>query len=362
MRARRAAVVCALVVACSQRARREDASVAAPRDVKAVVDAAAGDAGAAPRPGGMWRDRGVVGDAVSNALACGSPREVFGAVAKPTEDLSQAELRLVRWSDRGAATVATRTVTTGVFPGGPMALLRRGAGFTVVWFPALREADGGVEAHALDAETSGFTGDERPATAAEAEAAARAAAARAPRRRAGIQDLAPPSSSGGASVRAELKGATPAVMLDAVEVTRGADLAGFEPSVGVGDAGDGRRWVAVSRGRCQQARVEVFRVDGEQVTLRGRFLLGTEVGVRWIRVDPARDGAVVTWYQTLIPLRIECIRVPGGATVADHGVRVGVVTAEGAAPPPVPALPEPGARDAAADVSAAASASSPRSP
>ncbi len=303
---------------------------------------------------GAWSDPSTLGETVSNALASGTPQSVFGATAKPAEDLSQSELRWVRWSERGVASLSTRRVK-GTFPGGPMALLRRGDAFTVVWFPALHEADSGLEAYAIDANARGFTGDERHATATEASAAAWASEPMAPRRRAGAQELAPPSSDG--SVTAELKRirTIPAVMLGEIEVTRGADLASFEPSVGVAAVDSGRRWVAVSRGHCQQTRVEVFRVDGDQVTLRGRFLLGTELGVRWIRLDARRDDAVVTWYQTLIPLRIDCIRPQIFPRLSDHGVRVGLVTAVGDPPPPVPEVPDGSTpTDATADAPEAA--------
>ena len=136
------------------------------------------------------------------------------------------------------------------------------------------------------------------------------------------------------------------------------------------DAGKERRDVAPAEPLAARLapRLEVFRVDGATVTLRGRFLFGTEVGVRWVRIDARRHDAVVSWYQSLIPVRIDCIRGPGGATLADHGPRVALVTSEGAAPPPVPDLPDGGAQDAAVehdaagDVSAAAPASTPRSP
>ncbi len=161
-----------------------------------------------------------------------------------------------------------------------------------------------------------------------------------------MQELAPASSLGDERVTVAVPhGHTvPAVMMGDIEVTRGADLTGFEPAVGLGVSEGGRRWVAVTRGHCQQTRLEVFRVDGATVTLRGRFLFGTEVGVRWVRIDARRHDAVVSWYQSLIPVRIDCIRGPGGATLADHGPRVALVTSEGAAPPPVPELPD-GARD-----------------
>ncbi len=370
MRGLRATAVCAFFVACTGRPRQRDAGLAPARDGGPTRDASvAVDAPLAARPGGVWLAPTLVGDAVSNALSSESLHAVYGAFATPTEDLTRAEMRWGRWSEQGLASLSTHAVT-GVYPGAPMALLRRGSGFTVVWFPALRALDGGVEARALDAEATGFTGDERPATAAETAAAMWASAPAAPRRRAGIQEFAPVSSLGDERVRVEVPHGhtTPAVMLGDIEVTRGADLTGFEPAVGVGVSEGGRRWVAVSRGHCQQTRLEVFRVDGDAVTLRGRFLFGTEVGVRWVRIDARRHDAVVSWYQSLIPVRIDCIRGPGGATLADHGPRVALVTSEGAAPPPVPELPDGGAhdaaveRDASSDVSAAEPASTPRSP
>lgn len=334
-----AAAACALLEACSNRARHRDAGPRALPEASAVFDATAQSPDAPAIVSGAWSDPATLGQTVSNARATGTPQVVFGATATPTEDLSQSELRWVRWTERGVASLSTRTVK-GTFPGGPMALLRRGDAFTVVWFPALHDVDGALEAYAVDANARGFTGDERHATAAEASAAAWASEPMAPRRRAGAQELAPPSSDGAVTVELKRIHTIPAVMLGDTEITRGVDLASFEPSVGVAAVDGGRRWVAVSRGHCQQTRVEVFRVDGEQVVLRGRFLLGTELGVRWIRVDARRDDAVVTWYQTLIPLRIDCIRPQIFPRLSDHGVRVGLVTAEGDPPPPVPEVPD----------------------
>lgn len=361
------ATVCALLTACPGGARRGDASAPPARDVARSVDAPPADASEPVIVSGAWSDTSTLGESVSNARSAGA-RGVFGALGRPSEDLSQSVMRWVRWDARGVTSLSTRTVK-GTFPGGPMALLRHGEGFTVVWFPALRDADGSIEAYALDANTNGFTGDERLATAAETSAAAWAAEPVAPRRRASAQELAPPSSEGDATVEVKRIRSVPAVMLGETEITRGVDLAGFEPSIGVAEAEGGRRWVAVTRGHCIQTRVEVFRVDGDRVTLRGRFLLGSEIGVRWIRVDARRDDAVVTWYQTLIPLRIDCIRPQIFPRLADHGARVGLVTAEGEAPPPVPELADAGASDASTDahdaasdaVSAGSDASSPHS-
>jgi hypothetical protein len=360
---------CALLAACSNRPRRTDAAAPIVRDVVATPDVAVSDASATVIVSGAWADPTTLGEATSNARAAGASGAVFGAVARPTEDLSQAQLTWVRWGEHGVTRLTTRTVK-GTFPGGPMGLLRRGEGFTVVWFPALRDVDGAVEAYAVDANASGFTGDERPATAAETSAAAWASEPMNPRRRAGAQELAPPVTEGAATVELKRIRSVPAVMLGEVEVTRGTDLAGFEPSVGVARVEGGRTWVALTRGHCQQTRLEVFRVDGDTAVLRGRFLFGTELGVRWIRIDARRDDAVVTWTQTLIPLRIECIRPQIFPRVTDHGVRVGIVTAEGEAPPPVPDAPDGSTpADAATDASlsdgfseAATPASTPRSP
>ncbi len=125
---------------------------------------------------GAWCAPSTLGDdGLQRALVRVAPSGVRRA-ATPTEDLSRAELRWVRWSERGLASLSTRQGERHLSrrPDGPPAPGR--AAFTVVWFPALREADGGLEAHAIDAEARGFTGDERPATAAESSAAAWASA------------------------------------------------------------------------------------------------------------------------------------------------------------------------------------------
>ena len=335
--------VCALValVACSNRTASRDAGARADVRDSAVVRTVTPDASTEVTvPSSIvWHAPTLTYESVSNALLGSSADSAVGLVAAPSEDLSTATLRLVRWTERGVADLATHAIT-GTFPGGPLALLRRASGgYTAVWFPARRDPDGGtLVARALDATDAGFEGEERDATDAERSAAMWASGNMAPRRRTGIHDVAPAVTVGDVRVSVDRKreNAVPEVHLDQVEVTRGTDLEGFEPSVGVGVTAGARRWVAVARGRCQQARIDVYLVEGGTVTLRQRLPLRTEVGVRWIRVDARDDEALVTWYQSLIPLRIDCIRGANGATLADHGVRVARVKASGTEPLPIP--------------------------
>lgn len=346
---------CALaaLVACSNRTAARDAGARSEVHDVGVVRAAMPDASpeVTVPPSIVWHAPTLTSESVSNALLGPSVNTSVGLVAAPSEDLSTAALRLVQWTERGVTDLATHTIS-GTFPGGPLALLRRaGGGYTAVWFPARRDPDGGVlVARALDATDAGFEGEERDATESERTAAMWASGNMAPRRRTGIHDVAPAVMVGDVRVSVDRKreNAIPEVHLDQVEVTRGTDLEGFEQSVGVGVTAGARRWVAVARGRCQQARIDVYLVEGSTVTLRQRLPLRTEVGVRWIRVDARDDEALVTWYQSLIPLRIDCIRGANGATLADHGVRVARVKASGADP-----LPIPEALVAAADASVA---------
>ncbi len=341
------------LMACSNRTASRDAGTPSDARDGGVVRVAAPDAATeiTVPPSIVWHAPTLTSESVSNALLGPSANADVGLVAAPSEDLSTATLRLVRWTERGVTDIATRTIS-GTFPGGPLAMLRRASGgYTAVWFPARRDPDGGVlVARALDATDAGFEGEERDATDAERAAAMWASGNMAPRRRTGIHDVAPAVMVGDARVSVDRKreNAIPEVHLDQVEVTRGTDLEGFEQSVGVGVTAGARRWVAVARGRCQQARIDVYLVEGSTVTLRQRLPLRTEVGVRWIRVDARDDEALVTWYQSLIPLRIDCIRGANGATLADHGVRVARVKASGAEPLPIPEALVP-----AADASAA---------
>jgi hypothetical protein len=303
---------------------------------------------------GVWGDFTTLSHAVSNAMLVGAGFEVIGVTAAPRADLSASTLSLVRWSERGAEPVATREVG-GVFPGAPMALVRHGGdagvGFTLYWSHAL--VDGGTQARAIDLDVRGFTGEERNVAATELSRGQWARDAWPQRRRTSAQDLAPPTPVGRTVAKVEVRRSrpTPTVVLGTVPVTSGWDLAGFESSVGALRVDAHRAWVAVSRGRCHETRIEVFRLDDNEPTLRARWIIGAEVGVRWIRIDARRDVAVVTWHQSLIPVRIECSRGPAGATLRDHGVRVAVATAEGAppAPMPPPRVPDAGADDAATE-------------
>jgi hypothetical protein len=324
------------LLACTSRKPARDSAV----DVRrSVVDVEAPPEPPREPPKGVWRSTVLTTDAISNALY-GNGDVVLGVAAKPAADLGHAEMRWLRWSPGGVSVLATRTVT-GTFPAAPMALLRRASGYTIVWPAAL--IDGGTNPRAIDIEDNNFSSDERTATASEISAARWMSESVSPRRLSGASNFPPPFDSGRVHLRVEVRRSrpTPTVMLGEMEITQGWDLPGIEPSLGYVAEGD-TQWIAVSRGHCQQARIEVFMVRDDKVTLRGRHLLGTELAVRWIRMDPQPGHVLVTWYQGLIPFRIPCIRASNGATLADHGVRLAVTTVNGEEPPAVPELPDAG--------------------
>ncbi|MBI5516359.1 MAG: hypothetical protein HY909_21420 [Deltaproteobacteria bacterium] len=273
---------------------------------------------------GPWRTDGIVSAAVSPAVS--TAEGVFSAVALPREDLSRAELRWVRWSASGAEVLA-RTEVTGMVPGSALALVPREGGFTVLWPPGRGEArgDAGGALRAQDATPAGFTGPEREASAELSQAGQWIAQVMARRAREGVLELAPAVSRGGLGPQVALRGRVGVVTLDGVEVTRGEDLLGYERAVGAGQGAGGVRWVAVSRGACADARVELFEVRGRAVTSRASFAIGKELGIRWVTVEATSSVVVVTWYQDWIPLRLACVRGPQAPRADEHGLRVAVV-------------------------------------
>ncbi len=319
------AVVAAFSVGCPRRARLAgtvDSGVTQAAAVRAVVQGVTLGRGAH----GPWRAQGVASAAVSPAVSVGA--EVCSVLALPEESLGHAELRWVRWGTDGA-TVVDRRQATGMAPGSAMALVPRAGGHTLVWLAPPKDGGGG-DLRALDVGAQGFTGDER--AAGEAEAAGgrwlREVMARRAREKADEPAPVPPSEAALVSV-VEVRRAVAVVTAGGTEVARGEDLLGYERAVGAADTVGAVRWVALSRGRCNQARVEVYRVAGGASTLRASFPIGQELGVPWITVVPDADGAVVTWYQELVPLRLECARGTHAPGIAEHGVRVGVIRGEG---------------------------------
>ncbi len=330
-------------LACVSRRTNRDGEAPPPAaDRPRPAPADAPDSSGPERPRDAWRDPALVSAAVSNALAAADGGDPVGVAADVAPDQSRATMRLVRWGPRGALE-CDRAEVSGTAPGAAISLARRAGGYVAVWFGD--DGDGGVRARAIELDGAHFTGAEREATGPEAAAAEWARVAGLFRRRQGAREMAPPVSDGDLAAQVEVRRSrpTPSLVLGPLVVTQGDDLLGFEPSIALAATGDARRWVAASRGRCAEARVEVFLVDGEAVETRGRFLFGTETGVRWIRLDATADEAVVTWYQSLIPLRIDCIRGPNGATLEDHGVRVARVKAVGPAPRPLPDAGDAGA-------------------
>lgn len=340
MHTRAIVLVASLATACFNRRTRRDVDVDAtvPDRPRALVPAAEDVVERPPeRPHDAWWATELVSAAVSNALAVPGGGDPIAVVADVSDDQSRAVMRVVRWSPRGVAEVA-RKDTSGTVPGGAISLARRPGGYVAVWFTG--DADGGVSARAVELDATTFCSDERAATEAEAQAADWARVANLPRRREGAQEMAAPVRDKADVVQVEVRRSrpTPSLVLGPLVVTQGHDLTGFEPAIGLAAVGGARWWVGASRGHCAETRVEVFLVDGEAVATRGRYLFGTETGVRWIRLDATADEAVVTWYQSLIPLRIDCIRGVGGATLEDHGVRVTRVKAVGPAPRELPGV------------------------
>lgn len=269
-----------------------------------------------------WRATGAGTYAVSPAVWMRDA--AYSVMAVPTEDLRHAELQWVRWSDHGAEVLARKEVT-GMIPGATLALDHRDGSLVVTWLPAIAAPDAGITARAQDLSASGFAGDERAAqTPAEASAETWIRAVTARRTRTGAEEPAPASERNGVSVLSTPRYSSAIVTVDGVEVTRGADLRGYERAVG-GSSQDAVRWVGLSRGRCADARVEVYRVEGHEASLRASFPIGEEIGVRWIALDPQPGALVVSWYQDYIPIRIDCGHAHTLSNLDEHGLRVAVV-------------------------------------
>ncbi len=271
---------------------------------------------------GPWNAPGTQGAAVSPAVW--SNGDVYSAVALPDEGLVHAELRWMRWR-AGQSAVLDRRKVTGMAPGSAMALISRvGGGYTVVWL--VPGDDGGVGAiRAIDVGPETFTSDERFGSMSEAVGARWIREVMARRERDHVEEppRVIPSQAGRVSV--DVHRGVVTVTAGGVEVTQGEDLMGFEQTVTATEA-QGTGWVAVSRGRCHDARIEVYRTAPGVSTLRARFAMGAELGVRWIALDPHGDTVAVSWYQDLIPLRLACDRGVDAPEVTDQGVRVAVVS------------------------------------
>lgn len=318
---RRGAVLAATIVLTGCPPRAPTAADAGARDAPSVDVQVAPDVphttvGTGAQ--GPWHDDRLAGAAVSPAVALDDGR-VVGLVAVPAASPTHARLSWVSWGAQGA-TILAQTDGPPMAPGAAIALLPRDGGWTAVW--AGETLDAGSVARAVDLTPAGFAGAARAPTEAEGTAAqwARDAMSRRSRDRLELPPLA--TARGGVTV--ETRGATTIVRVEGEEVLRGADLQGYAHALDVGARGD-TRWLALSRGRCRDARVELWAVRGGRATPRASFPIGVEVGVRWLRVEPSARAVVLTWYQDLIPLRIPCARGDGGATTRDHGVRVAAV-------------------------------------
>lgn len=266
---------------------------------------------------GPWQSPEARAAAVSPALWIGGA--VRSAAAIPAEDASGAEMRWVRWSEAGAA-VVSRHAVGWIPPGAAMSLVPRGGGATVVW-PS-PSGDAGAVWRAIDVTATGFDGDEREASGAEIAASEWARSAMGRRSREGVEEPAPSVTRGGLTLRVEPRRAVPVALLAEAELTRGEDLMGFERALGLDADDPAGRWAALSRGHCQDSRLELYRVQQDRAEWKGSVAIGREVGVRWLAVEAGESSVVVSWYQDLIPMRLQCTRGTGAPTVVDQGLRV----------------------------------------
>ena len=267
---------------------------------------------------GPWQTTEARGAAVTPALWLEGA--VRSAMAMPAEDATGAEMRWLRWAD-GAATVVGRHTVRWIPPGSAMSLVPRTGGATVVW-PTAPGGDAGAGWRAIDVSATGFEGNEREATALEVAASEWALTAMGRRSREGVDEPAPTVTRASVALRVEPRRAVPVALLGDVELTRGDDLMGFERALGLDPDDTAGRWAALSRGRCQDARLELYRVQRDQSEWKGAVAIGREVGVRWLSVDAGPTSVVVSWYQDLIPMRLQCTRGSNAPTVADQGLRV----------------------------------------
>ena len=308
------AVALASVLGCRDRAPRGPAPVV-------PVDVATMDAPPPPPPPvgvqGPWQSAEARTAAVSPALWIEGA--VRSAVAAPAEDATGAEMRWVRWSEAGAAVVARHPVRW-MPPGSTLSLVPRAGGATVVWPGAA--GDAGVGWRAIDVTATGFAGDEREASATEVASSEWSLTSMRRRSREGVIEPAPPVTSASVVLRIEPRRMVPVALLADVELTRGEDLMGFERALGLDPEDVAGRWAALSRGSCQDARVELYRVQRDRAELKGSVAIGHEVGLRWLSVDAGESAVVVSWYQDLIPMRLQCTRGAGAPTVVDQGLRV----------------------------------------
>lgn len=269
-----------------------------------------------PGAAGPWRDPRLVGAATSQAVWVGD--QLQSLVAVPAPDGSHARLSWVRWGQGGAEIVA-QADAPAMAPGASLALVPAGVGWVAVW--RCEGADGGVRWCAQTLGAQGFVGDVRDASDRERAAAGWSVdllVSRRPER----ADLLPAEVRDGAvvvSARPEGRGA--ALRVDTTEVLRGTDLRSYAPALATAVQGT-TRWVAVSRGRCRETRVELWSLREGRAALRASFAVGAEVGFRWMRLEPAAGRVALSWYQDLIPIRLPCARVDGGPNTAEHGVRV----------------------------------------
>ncbi len=269
-----------------------------------------------PGAAGPWRDPRLVGAATSQAVWVGD--QLQSLVAVPAPDGSHARLSWVRWGQGGAEIVA-QADAPAMAPGASLALVATGAGWVAVW--RCEGADGGVRWCAQPLGAQGFVGDARDATDGERAAAGWSVdllASRRPER----ADLLPAEvRDGAAAVAVRAEGRVAVVRANDAEVLRGADLRGYAPALATSAQG-GTRWIALSRGRCQDTRVELWSLREGRAALRASFAVGAEVGFRWMRLEPAAGRVALSWYQDLIPIRLPCARLDGGPNTAEHGVRV----------------------------------------
>ncbi|MEZ4410618.1 MAG: hypothetical protein R3A52_29670 [Polyangiales bacterium] len=300
-------------------ARTPPAPLPPPARVPDDVPPALTPATMGPGPIGPWQVTGS--DTGSTSPAVWDGHFVVGAVAVPSADARSATLRWVHWGPRGPETVSEAEVP-GVAPGVALDLAHvEGDQWTVTWMRPSIEVDAGGAWFSVDVVDGGVRG------AAHAPRPERQAAAAwtqdSFRRRSREGARIPPPAIADANLRVDSeRPRDPRVYLGDVLVTRGEDLLTYLPATAVATGPDGARWVALTRGRCRDSHVELYRVHGGSATLKASWAVAVEVAFRWMQVRPTLGAVVLTWYQGLIPIRMDCTRGEGAPGLADHGVRV----------------------------------------
>lgn len=299
----------------------------------------------APGAAGPWR---VVGaDTAVSSPAVWNGGFVEGAMAVPGETFGRARLQWVRWGQNGPA-VLSESVVPGVVTGAALDLVGvtsggvagdggevrggvAGARWVVTWMrPSMATGDTG-EWFSVDVSGERVLGSAHAAGDAQREGAGWTRGFLVRRSREGVRIPPLPAVTGAESALGltvdTARVRSPKVYLRGVLVTEGEDLLTYLPAITAAVGTDGATWVALSRGRCRDSRVELYRVGDGAAVLKASWRVSTEVAFRWMQLRLADGVVVLTWYQELIPIRFDCTRGEGAPGLADHGVRVAIFRA-----------------------------------